>query len=94
MNKKQLINKLQEQLSEKGTIYPLWELNEIAELFLDIISDSLKQGNDVSLHNFGRFSVRTHKGRNLLNIHTKRMEFAPDRKVIIFSIKKERKKPL
>lgn len=87
MNKQQVIDNLHLRLSEKGTIYPKWELNEIVESFLAVVSDSLEQGHNVSLTNFGKFSVKTHKGRNFHNIHTGRVEYTPDRKAILFSAK-------
>ena len=92
MNKQQIIDKLQSHLVDKGTIYPKWELKEIVESLLAIISDSQKQGEDVSLSNFGRFSIKVHKGRKFHNIHTGCIEYIPGKPIISFSVKKDRRK--
>ena len=91
MNKQQVIDKLHKHFIDKGIIYPKWELNEITESFLSIVSESLEQGHNVSLSRFGKFSVKTHKGRNFHNVHTGCVEYTPDRKAILFSVKTGRK---
>lgn len=85
MNKKQLIDNLQSLLSETGTIYPKWELNEIVESFLAVVSDSLKQGQNVSIVNFGKFVVKLHKSRSYYNINKGQMEHTLEKRSIVFT---------
>lgn len=88
MNKQQVIDKLHSHLSDKGTVYPKWELTEIVESFLEVVSDSLEQGHNVSLTNFGKFSVKTKRSRKFYNIQKRETEQAPEKRVIEFNPRK------
>lgn len=88
MNKQQVIDKLHKHFIDKGIIYPKWELNEITESFLSIVSESLEQGHNVSLSRFGKFSVKTKKGHRFYNLPKGTTEFAPEKRVIGFALRK------
>lgn len=85
MNKQQVIDKLHSHLSDKGTIYPKWELTEFVESFLEVVSESLRQGNNISLTKFGKFSVKTKKTRKFYNIQKGAIEQAPPKRVVEFA---------
>lgn len=88
MNKQQVIEKLQSHLSDKGVVYPKWELNEVVDTFLSVVLESLDQGNSVSLTNFGRFVVKTKKSRTFYNIQKGVTEQTQEKRVVEFSLRK------
>ena len=85
MNKQQLIDKLYKQLSSQGISYQKWELNEIVEPFLSLLLEELKQGNNISLINFGKFVVKTHKSRPYYNINKGQTDQTKERRSVEFT---------
>ncbi len=85
MNNQQIIDKLSTRLSEKGIIYPKWEINAIIEPFLEIVMETLKNGENVRLTSFGRFTVRVQKQRNFYNVYSGNIEQAAAKRKVIFT---------
>lgn len=85
MNKQQVINKLYKHLSQQEMSYQKWEIVEVVEPFLALISEELNNGNNINLSQFGKFSVRTRKSRAYYNINTRQMESSTARREIVFT---------
>ena len=64
MNKSDLVRKVAEVTCTKK------EAEEVVNNVIDIITDSLKKGEQVSLVGFGTFSVAHRKARSARNIRT------------------------
>lgn len=84
MNKQEVIDKLFDKLRSGGCRYPKWELVSIIDPFLEVIKESLEEGNEVRLTNFGKFIAKTKKGRKYYNIQTGAIAFTPDKRMIAF----------
>lgn len=84
MNKQEIIDKLFDKLRNSGCRYPKWELVSIIDPFLEVIKEILVNEGDVRLTNFGKFVVKTKKGRKYYNIQTGSMEIAKDKRMITF----------
>ncbi len=54
MNKIEIIHQVYERLDKK---IPMKDLEKIFELFLNVMSDELKKGNEVQLADFGTFAL-------------------------------------
>ena len=79
LTKDKLANRLQNQLG----------LNRIESLkllggLLDIMKDTLTQGEDLLISGFGKFSVRQKKGRRGRNPQTNKDLILGPRKVLVF----------
>lgn len=59
------------------------------EALLDIITKSLKVGDDVALKGFGSFLVATKKGRYYVNPQTKNKTFVKTKNVVKFKPSKQ-----
>lgn len=65
MNKSDLVNEV-----SKRTDVPVANVTKVVNAFLDVIGDELKEGNKVTLVNFGSFEAKEYaetKGRNPRN---------------------------
>lgn len=85
MNKQQVIAKLHKHLSNRGANYQKWEINEILEPFLALILEELEQGKNITLANFGKFTVKIHKSRLYYNINKGQMEHTSEKRSIVFT---------
>jgi len=54
MNKIEIVHQVYERLDKK---IPMKDLEKIFELFLNVMSDELKKGNEVQLADFGTFAL-------------------------------------
>ena len=79
LTKDKLANRLQTQLglSRKESL-------ELLEDLLDIMKDTLTQGEDLLISGFGKFSVRQKKARRGRNPQTKKSLILAARKVLVF----------
>lgn len=84
MNKQEIIDKLFDKLKSNDCRYPKWELISIIDPFLEVIKETLMEGDDVRLTNFGKFVVKTKKGRKYYNIQTGSMDITKDKRMIAF----------
>ena len=84
MNKQEIIDKLFDKLRTGGCRYPKWELVSIIDPFLEVIKETLMEGDDVRLTNFGKFVVKVKKGRQYYNIQTRAMGITEDKRIIAF----------
>lgn len=85
MNNQEIIDKLFDKLKSSGCRYPKWELIRIIDPFLEVIKETLEEGDHVRLTNFGKFAIKTHKGRKFYNIQSGRTEYTSDKKIIAFT---------
>lgn len=84
MNKQEIIDRLFDKLRTGGCRYPKWELNSIIDPFLEVIKETLAEGQEIRLPNFGKFAIKVQRGRKYYNIQTGKMGFTPDKRVIAF----------
>lgn len=85
MNKKQFIDALGTKLEKQNIRYPKWELASIIEPALEVILETLSQGEEVQINKFGRFFVKHKKGSAYYNINTGQKATAPDKKIVQFT---------
>lgn len=67
VTKRELVIKITDQLGLKGTEITQQDVQEVVQTLIDQITDSLSQGNNVIMRNFGAFEVKEMKakiGRN------------------------------
>ncbi|MGJ8633015.1 MAG: HU family DNA-binding protein [Luteolibacter sp.] len=70
ITKRELVIKITDQLGLRGVETTQLEVHEVVQALISEITESLSQGNDVVLRNFGAFHVRETKakvGRNPKN---------------------------
>ncbi len=79
MNKTELINLMSKKTNLPKTKCDLF-LNEFKSLILEVCS----KGDEISLRNFGRFSMQEKKARKFLNPQTKRYYICKPKRVISF----------
>lgn len=79
MNKKELVKKL----SKKSGL-TLAQSNDYLNSVLDIISDTLKNREDVFLRGFGSFMIKERKERRTMSLNTKKMITIPRKKIVKF----------
>ena len=84
MNKQEIIDRLFDKLRNSGCRYPKWELIQIIDPFLEVLKESLEEGNEIRLTNFGKSVVKAKKGRKYYNIQTGAIGYTPDKRVIVF----------
>lgn len=84
MNKQEIIDKLFDKLRNGGCRYPKWELVSIIAPFIEVIKETLVNGDDVRLTNLGKFIVKTKKGRKYYNVQTGSMDITKDKRMITF----------
>ena len=79
MNKNEVVNKINTRtgLSKK-------ECKLCLESMLEIISLALKNGESVTLSNFGKFKVNDVKSKNLYNFKTKSIQVVESKKTPTF----------
>ena len=68
----------------KKSGYAVWEVNKIVEPFMEAILDTLQQGNDVTLYNFGKFKVKYIKPRRYKHPKSKEEGVIPARVEVAF----------
>ncbi|WP_411826216.1 HU family DNA-binding protein [Luteolibacter sp. AS25] len=67
VTKRELVIKITDRLGSKGVELTQQEVMEVVQSLLDEVTDTLSQGNNVIMRNFGSFEVREMKakvGRN------------------------------
>lgn len=79
MNKKQMVK----ALSHK-TGMTLAESNGYLDQVLDLMKETLKDGEDVFLRGFGSFMVKERKPRRTMSLNTREMITIPAKKVVKF----------
>ena len=82
MNKKDLIKEISGKIG-----LTLADTNAFLNATLETVSDSLKNGENVFIRNFGTFIVKERKPRRSMNINTKKIITIPSRKVVKFNSK-------
>ena len=90
MLKRDLINKVSEQLSD----YYKQDIAQAVEIILEEISQALAEERRVEIRGFGSFSVRTRKPRTTKNPKTGKMMNIPARKTLHFTMSKSLKEVL
>lgn len=76
--------KLVAQVAEKSG-YAKWEVNRIAEVLLESIIETLEQGEDIRINNFGKFSLKYHKPKETLHPKTHQRIKIPEKGSIVFT---------
>lgn len=84
MNKQELLNEV-----ESKTGYELDVIDEILDSLTTVIGNSLIDGNDVEIEDFGIFQNKTWKGRNIKNVNSGKITKTQDSRVIRFQPTKE-----
>lgn len=87
MNKEQLVAATARRIKvakDEENIYSKWEIAAILPHILDTISETLADGEEVKLKDFGRFSIKTLKAHNAINPNTKERIWVPEKKKIVF----------
>jgi integration host factor subunit alpha len=79
LTKENLITLLQNQLG-----FTRQESRQILERLLEIMKDTLAQGEDLLISGFGKFSVRHKRARRGRNPQTKENLILAARKVVVF----------
>lgn len=79
MNKKQLVKRLSQK-----TGLTLAQSNDFLNSVLDIVSDSLKNKEDVFLRGFGSFMIKDRKERRTMSLNTREMITIPGKKIVKF----------
>lgn len=79
MNKKQLVKRLSQK-----TGLTLAQSNDFLNSVLDIVSDSLKNKEDVFLRGFGSFMIKERKERRTMSLNTREMITIPGKKIVKF----------
>ncbi|MDP8233682.1 MAG: HU family DNA-binding protein [Candidatus Saelkia tenebricola] len=79
MTKKEIVNIVVSKTGYKQT-----EVKKIVQLTLDAISDTLINGKNIELRNFGVFKVKTRKPRQGRNPKTGEAVPVPQRRVVVF----------
>ena len=62
----------------------LADSNDYLNVVLDIMSSTLKGGEDVFLRGFGSFMIKERKPRRTMSLNTKQMITIPAKKVVKF----------
>ena len=62
----------------------LADSNDYLNVVLDIMSSTLKRGEDVFLRGFGSFMIKERKPRRTMSLNTKQMITIPAKKVVKF----------
>ncbi len=88
MLKRELVNKVAEQLGED---FFKQDLTEAVDIILEEISEALTSGRRVEIRGFGSFSVRTRKPRVTKNPKTGILMHIPARKTLHFTMSKSLK---
>ena len=89
MNKAEFVDKL----AEKGKITKK-QATEAIEMVFSIIGEALVNGDEISVHGFGKFSVVVRKARTGLNPQTKKKINIPEKKAPKFSAAKALKESI
>ncbi|MDP8233659.1 MAG: HU family DNA-binding protein [Candidatus Saelkia tenebricola] len=79
MTKKEIVNVVVSKTGYKQT-----EVKKIVQLTLNAISDTLVNGKNIELRNFGVFKVKTRKPRQGRNPKTGEAVPVPQRRVVVF----------
>ncbi len=79
MTKKEIVD----QLSTKLEVHPN-EIKLIIDSFMNVVKDSLENGESVFLRGFGTYSVMTRKEKKAQNIRAKTTITMPPTKVPVF----------
>ncbi len=90
MLKRELVNKVSEQLSD----YYKQDVAQAVDIILEEISQALTENRRVEIRGFGSFSVRTRKPRTTKNPKTGKMMDIPARKTLHFTMSKSLKEVL
>lgn len=83
MNKKELSYKLKTK-----TNFKLQDINLFLNSFIEVVEDTLKDGEDIKLMRFGSFRVVKRKARNGTNPQTLETIKIPAKKAVIFTASK------
>lgn len=67
------------------TDYAKWEINTIIEPLLTVVLEVLQNGEEVHLKNFGQFSLKYHKKKEVLHPKTRQRIQIPEKVSIIFT---------
>ena len=79
MTKKDIILKIATKINLKQI-----DVKKVVQKTLDVIMDSLANGDKVELRNFGVFKVKQRKGRTGRNPRTGEVVPVPPKKVVVF----------
>lgn len=76
--------KLVAQVAEKSG-YAKWEVNKIIDPLLDAILESLQNGEEVHINNFGKFTLKYYKPKEVFHPKTRQRIQIPEKVSIIFT---------
>lgn len=79
MDKKEIIREV-----ARNSNYAKWEVSELFDSIIDVISTHIKGGGEVSINNFGRFKHRYYKPRKGCHPRTGKRIDIGDRAVVLF----------
>jgi integration host factor subunit beta len=88
MNKKELVEKVNERLQD----YPLKDVAFAVDLMLEGMKEALVRGERIELRNFGVFSVKSRNPRMGRNPKTDKEVYIPIRRAPFFKVGRELKK--
>lgn len=76
--------KLVAQVAKKSG-YAKWEVNKITEALLGSIIETLEQGEEIHINNFGKLTIKYHKPKETLHPKTRQRIKIPEKVSIIFT---------
>lgn len=76
--------KLVAQVAEKSG-YAKWEINKIIDPLFEAILDSLQNGEDIHINNFGKFTLKYHKSKETLHPKTRQRIEIPEKASVVFT---------
>ena len=65
------------QVTDKTVNYTKEDVETILNAFIDVVLESLKEGEPVSIRSFGTFGLRFHKGRRVKHVYDGSIEDVP-----------------
>ncbi len=94
MTKKDIINKVFENLKKKNKHIPKTQLKNIIEALFDQIIEGVAKGDKIEVRGLGTFKVRRRRSRIVVNPKTGISSFIQERYIPYFKISKTFKKAL
>lgn len=69
----------------KNSIFKKWEINLLVDPLLETIIKALKRGEEVHINNFGKFTLKYHKPKEVLHPKTRQRIQIPEKVSIVFT---------
>lgn len=75
--------KLVAQIAEKSG-YAKWKINKIIDSLFDTILESLQNGEEIHINNFGKFTLKYHKPKGTLHPKTRQRIQISEKVSVVF----------